>query len=141
MRLLSIPRLVPAINLVVLSGNAPESYANLAIKLFIRQPAVFQLQDQNWSTMPESNRLSLLGRQRHSQYANGALDQVVGVEPTHLRWQRKRLPLHHTCFLTMNIYYHHQRKWQAPRIFIFSLVYISVMVNNRRLLLNEIYEN
>ena len=33
--------------MVFLSGNAPESYANLAIKCFIRAPAVFQLQEDD----------------------------------------------------------------------------------------------
>ena len=73
----------------------------------------------NWSIVRESNPRSQIGSLRHSHYANDALEQVVGVEPTHLRWQRKRLPLHHTCFLTMNTYYHHQRKWQAGARFYF----------------------
>lgn len=35
------------IKLVVLHGNAPYSYANLAIKCFIRAPAFFKLQDHS----------------------------------------------------------------------------------------------
>lgn len=42
--------------MVLMSGNAPESYANLAIKLFIKQPAVFQLHEELVATLGPSPR-------------------------------------------------------------------------------------
>ena len=46
----------PLKNLVGYSGNAPESYAYLAIKWSIKPPAVFQLiSHENWCIIKESN--------------------------------------------------------------------------------------
>jgi hypothetical protein len=68
--------------MVVLYGNAPYSYAHLAIKCFIRAPAFFKLQDQIGAASGNRTQNIYFTKVIGYHYINAAnLEQRAGLEP------------------------------------------------------------
>ena len=65
--------------MVLMSGNAPESHANLAIKLFIKQPAVFQLHEEIGAQIWNLPRTYSFEDYRDNNFTIRANGQAVGL--------------------------------------------------------------